>query len=72
MQPLPIIEHLTLLILIFALNYLLWLCHQDEQEQLKKKDKEKKSPGNGDPNLPPIARPASQVCSCPSSRSGER
>ena len=41
MQLLSSIEHLALLILIFALSYLLWLRYQDEQEQPKKKDKKK-------------------------------
>ena len=38
MQLLTSVEHLVLLILIFALSYLLWLHHQHEQEQPNKKD----------------------------------
>ncbi len=37
MQPLPIIEHLVLVILIFILSYLLWLRYRDWQAQSKKK-----------------------------------
>ena len=41
MQLLASVEHLILLILIFALSYLVWLRYQDEQKQPKKKDKKK-------------------------------
>jgi hypothetical protein len=41
MQPLPVIEHLALIIRVLILSYLLWLRYQDWQARSKKKKKPK-------------------------------
>lgn len=72
MQLLSSVEHLALLILVFAVSCLLWLHYHEWQGQSKKKDKKPESPGSGGPNLHRSVRPASQGYSCPSNQSGER
>jgi hypothetical protein len=56
MELLTSVERLALLILIFALGYLLWLRYHEWQEQSKTIDKKTAKPSSGDPNLPRIAR----------------
>jgi hypothetical protein len=52
MQLLSLIEQLALLILVFALNYLLWLHYQERQEQSKKKDRKKPKRRKWQPKSP--------------------
>jgi hypothetical protein len=61
MQLLTSVEHLILLILIFALSYLWWLHHQQKQGQAKKKDKKKTKPRQWRPKSP---------SDCPACQSG--
>jgi len=61
MQLLSSVEHLALLILVFAVSYLLWAHYHEWQEQAKKKDKKTGKPRQWRPKSP---------SECPACQSG--